>query len=103
MGASRRDGSVLGGEFEGDFYYGRDMRCEGEFTVNLSYYDSKNGQPVEATVSVIKVNPRAEVVFYGTLTLARKGDEATACRFTVLPDGGVTSINTLAKPLVQRS
>ena len=75
----------------------------GEFTVNLSYYDSKNGEPVEATVSVIKVNPRAEVVFYGTLTLARKGDEATACRFTVLPDGSVTAINTLAKSLVQRS
>jgi hypothetical protein len=75
----------------------------GEFTVNLNYYDSKNGEPVEATVSVIKVNPRAEVVFYGTLMLARKGDEATACRFTVLPDGSVTSINTLAKSLVQRS
>lgn len=75
----------------------------GEFTVNLSYYDTKNGEPVEATVSIIKVNPRAEVVFYGALRLERKGDEATAARFTVLPDGSVTHINTLAKTLVQRS
>lgn len=75
----------------------------GEFTVNLSYYDTKNGEPVEATVSVIKVNPRAEVVFYGALRLERKGDEATAARFTVRPDGGVADVNTLAKSLVQRS
>ncbi|GAP34445.1 hypothetical protein ABXN37_04690 [Piscinibacter sakaiensis] len=74
----------------------------GEFTVNLQYYDTKNGQAVQATVSVIKVNPRADVVFYGQLDLARKGDEATAVRFTVLPDGQVTNVNTLPKKLVQR-
>jgi hypothetical protein len=72
----------------------------GEFTVNLQYYDSKDGQPVQATISVIKVNPRADVVYYGQLTLARKGDEATAVRFTVLPDGQVTNVNTLPKKLV---
>lgn len=72
----------------------------GEFTVNLQYYDTRNGEPVEATVSIIKVNPRAEVVFYGQVSLARKGDEATAARFTVLPDGNVTNVNTLAKTLV---
>ena len=75
----------------------------GEFTVNVQYYESKNGQPVEVTVSVIKVNPRADVVFYGQLTLARKGDEATAARFTVLPDGSIGNVNTLAKKLVQHS
>jgi len=74
----------------------------GEFTVNAHYYESKDGLPVEVTVSVIKVNPRAEVVFYGNVTLARKGDEATAVRFTVLPDGAVTNVNTLPKTLVQR-
>lgn len=74
----------------------------GEFTVNLQYYDSKNGEPVEATVSIIKVNPRAEVVFYGQSTLARKGDELTVARFTVLPDGSVTNVNTLSKKLVKQ-
>ncbi|WP_029000708.1 hypothetical protein [Azohydromonas australica] len=74
----------------------------GEFTVNVHYYETKNGKPVEATVSVIKVNPRADVVFYGQVQLARKGDEATAVRFTVLPDGNVTNVSTLPKSLVQR-
>ena len=59
--------------------------------------------PVNVTVSVVKVNPRAEVVFYGTLALARKGDEATATRFSVNPEGGVDAVNTLPKSLVERS
>jgi hypothetical protein len=74
----------------------------GEYTVNLHYYETKNGEPVEVNVSVVKVNPRAEVVFYGTTQLARKGDEATAVRFSVGRDGGVTGVNTLAKTLVER-
>lgn len=72
----------------------------GEFSVNLQYYETKNGDAVEATVSVIKVNPRAEVVYYGQVQLARKGDEVTAVRFTVLPDGQVVDVNTLPKKLV---
>jgi allantoicase len=74
----------------------------GEYTVNAHYYESKDGKPVDVTVSVVKVNPRAEVVYYGTVGLARKGDEATAVRFTVLPDGAVEGINTLPKTIVQR-
>lgn len=74
----------------------------GEYTVNLFYYESKNSDPVEVTVSVVKVNPRAEVVFYGSTQLVRKGDEVTAVRFTVAGDGRVTGVNTLPKSLVQR-
>jgi hypothetical protein len=74
----------------------------GEYTVNVHYYESKNGKPVEVSVSVVKVNPRAEVVYYGSVRLARKGDEATAVRFSVLPGGGVAGVSTLAKTLVQR-
>ncbi len=75
----------------------------GEYTVNLNYYESKNGEPVDATVSVVKVNPKADVVYYGTVKLERKGDEKTAVRFTVEPDGSVRDINTLPKTLVPRS
>ncbi len=75
----------------------------GEYTVNASYYESKNGDPVEATVSVVKVNPKADVAYYGTIKLDRKGDEKTAVRFTVDPDGSVRDINTLAKQLVPQS
>jgi hypothetical protein len=82
----------------------------GEYIVNAHYYDTKDadrtdarsGQPVEASVSVIKVNPRAEVVFHAQKTLAKRGDEATLIRFTVMPDGSVGNLNTLPKPLVKR-
>jgi len=74
----------------------------GEYIVNLHYYETKNGKPVEANVSVVKVNPRAEVVYYGSVKLARKGDEVTAARFSVDREGRVTGVNTLAKRLVER-
>ena len=48
------------------------------------------------------MNPRAEVVYYGDVLLRRKGDEATAVRFTVDRDGLVNNVNTLAKTLVER-
>ncbi len=43
----------------------------GEYVVNASYYDTKDidssdpraGKAVEATLSIIKVNPKAEVIF----------------------------------------
>ena len=74
----------------------------GEYVVNANYYESIDLRPVEVTVAVVKVNPRAEVVYYGQQTLGRKGDEVTMVRFTVLPDGGVSAVNTLAKRLVDR-
>ncbi len=75
----------------------------GEYTVNAQYYESKNGDPVEATISGVNVNPKAEVVYYGTLKLDRKGDEKTAVRFTVEADGSVRDINTLPKTLVPQT
>jgi hypothetical protein len=74
----------------------------GEYTVNVFYYESKNGEPVPVNISVVKVNPRAEVVFYGSVNLGRKGDEATAVRFSTDKEGRVTSVNTLPKTLVER-
>jgi len=57
---------------------------------------------VPVSISVVKVNPRAEVVFYGSVNLGRKGDEATAVRFSTDREGRVTSVNTLPKTLVER-
>jgi hypothetical protein len=75
----------------------------GEYTVNMHYYESHDGRPVTVSVSVVKVNPRAEVVYYGSVTLQRKGDEATAVRFTVDRAGAVSGVNTLPKSLVRRA
>jgi hypothetical protein len=74
----------------------------GEYTVNLFYYETKNGEPVPVNVSVVKVNPQAAVVYYGSLTLNRKGDEATAARFSLDAQGNVTDVNTLPKKIVER-
>ena len=82
----------------------------GEYVVNAHYYESKEGdasnpklgQPVEVTLSVVKVNPRAEVVFNGQHRLAKRGDEATLVRFSVGADGSVGSLNTLPAKLVER-
>ena len=84
----------------------------GEYIVNAHYYESKEegatsdpkiGQPVDVTLTVVKVNPRAEVVFQGQHRLAKRGDEATMVRFSVLGDGSVGGINTLPAHLVERS
>jgi hypothetical protein len=72
----------------------------GEYVVNVHYYETRNNAPVTATVSVVKVNPRAEVVYHGQVALQRKGDEVTAVRFTVQRDGSVAGINTLPRKLV---
>ena len=86
----------------------------GEYVVNAHYYESKGeakegepanpkiGQPVDVTLTVVKVNPRAEVVFSGQQRLAKRGDEATLVRFSVRADGSVGGIGTLAAHLVER-
>ncbi|MGB7302425.1 MAG: hypothetical protein WA888_23315 [Burkholderiaceae bacterium] len=82
----------------------------GEYVINAQYYESSKdgvehpnaGKPVEAALTVVKVNPRAEVVFYGLRVLAKRGTEATMVRFTVQEDGSVSGINTLQKTLAAR-
>lgn len=72
----------------------------GEFVVNLHYYATETKEPVEVTVKVEKINPSLEVVYYGSVTLERVGDEQTAVRFRIAPDGTVAGINKLPKKLV---
>ncbi len=72
----------------------------GEYVVNLHYYATETGKPVDVNVRMVKVNPALEVVYYGTLTLESKGEEKTAFRFRIGRDGKITGINFLPKPLV---
>ncbi len=85
----------------------------GEYIVNAHYYDGSKsasaltasndpraGKAVPVTLSVVKVNPRAEVAYYGQHTLEKPGTEATLVRFTVRADGSVTGLNTLPKAMV---
>lgn len=72
----------------------------GEYTVNVHCYHSVTHNPVPVQISVVKVNPVLEVVYYGSVQLDGQGRERTAIRFTVGADGRISGLNTLAKSLV---
>jgi hypothetical protein len=72
----------------------------GEFVVNIHLYHEHEGSSVPATVKVEKLNPKVELVFYGTVMLVAQGDERTAVRFAVGTDGRVRDVNQLAKRIV---
>ncbi|HTT07767.1 MAG TPA: hypothetical protein VMH34_03135 [Gammaproteobacteria bacterium] len=74
----------------------------GEYVVNIHYYASQDDKPVDVDVTVDKVNPQLEVVYYGTLTLHKAGDELTAVRFTIGSDGKIANINHIQKSLTER-
>lgn len=73
----------------------------GEYVVNVHYYETKTKEPVKATVKVEKVNPILEVIYYGSVTAEKVGEEKTAVRFTIAPDGSIRGINSLPKSLVK--
>src|SRR3974377_1340976 len=53
----------------------------GEYTVNVSHFVARTGQPVPVTVKVQKLNPTAQVIFDHKLTVGHTGDEKKALRF----------------------
>jgi hypothetical protein len=73
---------------------------KGEYVVNLHYYGSETGKPVDVHVRLAKVNPKLEIVYYGTVNLEKKGDEKTAVRFKIGREGNIFGINFLPKSLV---
>lgn len=73
---------------------------KGEYVVNLHYYASETGKPVDVNVRLAKVNPKLEIVYYGTINMEKRGDEKTAVRFSIGRDGNVYGINFLPKSLV---
>ncbi len=74
---------------------------KGEYIVNLHYYASETGKPVDVNVRLVKVNPKLEVIYYGTVNLEKRGDEKTAVRFKIGRDGDIYGINFLPKSLVE--
>lgn len=72
----------------------------GEYTVNLHYYKSNTGEPVNVEVNVARVNPKFEILYYGKTQLERAGDEKTAVRFHINSDNSVGQMSSLYKRLV---
>src|SRR6185295_6246067 len=59
----------------------------GEYVVNVFLYLDAIPDPVPVTVDVQRLNPTAQIVYHGTVTLDHRGDEKTAIRFTLDRDG----------------
>jgi hypothetical protein len=65
----------------------------GEYVVNVEHYVANGVDPVPVTVTVQRVNPQAEVIYYGTVYLDHRGDEETVVRFTLDEDGNPSNLN----------
>ena len=74
--------------------------ASGEYIVNLHLYRDDRGKPVPTKVKVEKLNPKVQLVYYGDVVLADRGDEQTAVRFSITSDGEVQNVNRLAKAIV---
>lgn len=76
-------------------------RPPGDYVVNLHYFKSEDKQEVPVTVYMAEVNPQLKVLSYSTEMIQREGDEITAIRFTITPQGHVKNINKLQKSIVK--
>lgn len=72
----------------------------GEYVVNLHYYATETKNPVDVEVRLVKVNPKLEVIYYGTVKMDKVGSEKTALRFSINRDGRVNNVNFLPKVIV---
>jgi len=75
----------------------------GEYVVNIHHYLATTPDPVPVSVTVEKINPKVEIVYYDRLFVDHTGDEKTAVRFTVGEDGKIADINTRPKSLIRET
>ena len=73
----------------------------GEYTVNVSHFQAKTGQPVPVNVKVQKLNPTAQVIFDDKLFVDHTGAEKTAVRFTLDAEGKVIDVEQRQKSLLE--
>lgn len=70
-------------------------KITGEYIVNLYYYKSVTGRPINATVKIEKVNPTLTLIFLDKVTLHKTSDEKTIIRFDIGDNGEVRSMNEI--------
>ena len=66
---------------------------DGEYTVNLYYYEKRDLDPVEILVKIERINPSVETVFVKKVTMSRVDEEITVVRFTPTRDGRIINVN----------
>lgn len=72
---------------------------EGEYTVNLYWYEQREPSPIDVVVKIEQVNPTLSTVFVEKVTLPKRYTEVTVVRFTPTRDGNFTKVNRLPKVL----
>lgn len=72
----------------------------GEYVVNVHYYATETEKPVTAMVRVDRVNPVLKVIYYDKVVVDKKGEEKTALRFTLNPDGEILNLDHTFKSIV---
>lgn len=73
----------------------------GEYVVNIYHYVATGVEPVPVTVTVERLNPKLEVVYYGITELEYRGHEETVVRFTLDEEGNASNLNDRFKSLTQ--
>jgi len=66
----------------------------GNYTVNLYMYDNKSNKPVNAKITIEKVNPTLKLVFFDDVTLHNKDSELTVVKFRLDSSGNFTQTIT---------
>ena len=64
----------------------------GTYTVNLYMYDNKSMEPVNAKITIEKVNPTLKLVFFDNVVMKSKDVELTILKFRLDSSGNFTSI-----------
>ena len=62
----------------------------GNYTVNLYMYDNKSLEPVNAKITIEKVNPTLKLVFFDNVILKSKDTELTVVKFRLDSSGNFT-------------
>jgi hypothetical protein len=75
----------------------------GEYVVNIYHYLATGVEDVPVKVKIEKIHPQVTVMFYQTYLLTGKGDQVTAARFILDPDGKVLEINRKQKNLIEKT
>ena len=73
----------------------------GEYVVNVNHYVANGVDPIPVTVKVERLNPSLQLVYYGTIEVDHRGDEATVIRFTLDAEGNPSNLNDRFKSLVE--
>lgn len=76
----------------------------GEYVANVHMYHKyeKNNQPVTIKVTLFSLAGQDHEITNNIVSLINDGDETTAFRFSLSPEGQVTNINYLQKEVVRK-